>query len=86
MAATMAGYSMIAVECDETRIDFRLKTGYVDQKAYDTARKFAGGWAIPFLEQQWRAMLVSRKSLPKNANGSFIGFAKAYVRKHGTAK
>jgi len=34
MAATMAGYSMIAVECDETRIDFRLKTGYVDKKAY----------------------------------------------------
>ncbi len=33
LAATMAGYGMIAVECDETRIDFRLKTGYVDQKA-----------------------------------------------------
>jgi urocanate hydratase len=33
LAATMAGYSMIAVECDETRIDFRLKTGYVDKKA-----------------------------------------------------
>ncbi len=34
LAATMAGYSMIAVECDETRIDFRLKTGYVDKKAF----------------------------------------------------
>ena len=34
LAATMAGYGMIAVECDETRIDFRLKTGYVDKKAY----------------------------------------------------
>ncbi|WP_223787560.1 urocanate hydratase [Marinicella meishanensis] len=34
LAATMAGYSMIAVECDETRIDFRLKTGYVDCKAH----------------------------------------------------
>ena len=33
LAATMAGYSMIAVECDETRIDFRLRTGYVDMKA-----------------------------------------------------
>ena len=33
LAATMAGYSMIAVECDEARIDFRLKTGYVDRKA-----------------------------------------------------
>lgn len=33
LAATMAGFSMIAVECDETRIDFRLRTGYLDQKA-----------------------------------------------------
>ncbi|MGF6596781.1 urocanate hydratase [Paraburkholderia sp. GAS448] len=33
LAATMAGFSMIAVECDETRIDFRLKTRYVDRKA-----------------------------------------------------
>ena len=34
LAATIAGYSMIAVECDETRIDFRLRTGYVDRKAH----------------------------------------------------
>ncbi|WP_417344447.1 urocanate hydratase [Ferrimonas sp.] len=34
LAATMASFSMIAVECDETRIDFRLRTGYVDKKAY----------------------------------------------------
>lgn len=33
LAAKMAGLSMIAVECDESRIDFRLKTGYCDQKA-----------------------------------------------------
>ncbi len=33
LAATMAGFSMIAVEVDESRIDFRLRTGYVDHKA-----------------------------------------------------
>ncbi|WP_308365191.1 MULTISPECIES: urocanate hydratase [unclassified Microbulbifer] len=33
LAATMAGFSMLAVECDETRIDFRLRTGYLDKKA-----------------------------------------------------
>jgi urocanate hydratase len=33
MAATMAGASMIAIECQESRIDFRLRTGYVDRKA-----------------------------------------------------
>ncbi|WP_027859691.1 urocanate hydratase [Marinobacterium jannaschii] len=34
LAATMAGFSCLAVECDETRIDFRLRTGYLDKKAY----------------------------------------------------
>ncbi|MEM7582375.1 MAG: urocanate hydratase [Acidobacteriota bacterium] len=33
LAATMAGFSMIAVECDPTRIDFRLRTRYLDRKA-----------------------------------------------------
>jgi urocanate hydratase len=33
LAAVMAGASCLAVECDETRIDFRLRTGYVDAKA-----------------------------------------------------
>ncbi len=33
LAATMAGYCMIAVECDESRIDFRMRTRYVDKKA-----------------------------------------------------
>ncbi len=33
LAATMAGFSMIAVESDESRIDFRLRTRYVDKKA-----------------------------------------------------
>ena len=33
LAATMAGFAMLAVECDESRIDFRLRTGYVDRKA-----------------------------------------------------
>ncbi|MEH6650919.1 MAG: urocanate hydratase [Motiliproteus sp.] len=33
LAATMAGFSMLAVEVDESRIDFRLRSGYVDRKA-----------------------------------------------------
>jgi urocanate hydratase len=33
LAATMAGASMIAVECDPTRIEMRLKTGYLDRRA-----------------------------------------------------
>ncbi len=33
LAATMAGYSMLCVECDESRIDFRLQTRYIDHKS-----------------------------------------------------
>jgi urocanate hydratase len=32
LAATMAGASMLAVECRPSRIDFRLRTGYLDRK------------------------------------------------------
>ncbi|MFZ2508558.1 MAG: urocanate hydratase [Steroidobacteraceae bacterium] len=33
LAATMAGFSMLAVECDESRIEFRLRTAYLDERA-----------------------------------------------------
>jgi urocanate hydratase len=33
LAATMAEASLLAVECDESRIDRRLETGYLDRKA-----------------------------------------------------
>ncbi len=33
LAATMAGASMLAIECDPTRIEMRLKTGYLDERA-----------------------------------------------------
>lgn len=35
LAATMAGFSMLAVEVDEFRVDICLKTGYLDKKADD---------------------------------------------------
>ncbi len=35
LAATMAGASCLVIECDETRADFRIRTGYVDEKARD---------------------------------------------------
>ncbi|WDD98407.1 urocanate hydratase [Thalassomonas actiniarum] len=41
LAATMAGFSALVVECDETRIDFRLNTRYVDAKATDLDQALA---------------------------------------------
>ena len=35
LAAVMAGACCLAVECDETRADFRLRTRYVDEKTHD---------------------------------------------------
>ena len=35
LAATMAGASMLAVECQADRIDMRLRTGYLDRRAED---------------------------------------------------
>jgi urocanate hydratase len=46
LAAVMAGASCLAIECDETRIDFRLRTRYVDAKAtsLDEALAMIDAW------------------------------------------
>jgi urocanate hydratase len=41
LAATMAGASMLAIECDPSRIDMRLKTGYLDARANTLDDAFA---------------------------------------------
>lgn len=45
LAATMAGFSMLAVEVDESRIDFRIQTGYLDKKATSIEQ------ALEYIEQ-----------------------------------
>ena len=37
LAATMAGFSMLVIECDQTRIDFRLQNRYLDTSAGSVA-------------------------------------------------
>jgi urocanate hydratase len=41
LAATMAGASCLAIECDQSRIDMRLRTGYVDVQARDLTHAMA---------------------------------------------
>jgi urocanate hydratase len=41
LAATMAGASMLAVECDPARIDFRLRTRYLDARSESLAEALA---------------------------------------------
>ncbi|MGQ0654375.1 MAG: urocanate hydratase [Betaproteobacteria bacterium] len=49
LAATMAGASMLAIECDPTRIEMRLATGYLDRKAssVEEAMKILGETTKP---------------------------------------
>ena len=46
LAAVMAGACCLAVECDETRADFRLRTRYVDEKTHslDEALAMINRW------------------------------------------
>lgn len=46
LAAVMAGACCLAVECDESRVDFRLRTGYVDEKTHsiDKALDMISSW------------------------------------------
>ncbi|HUG76487.1 MAG TPA: urocanate hydratase [Burkholderiales bacterium] len=41
LAATMAGASMIAIECDPSRIEMRRRTGYLDERANTLEEAFA---------------------------------------------
>lgn len=48
LAAVMAGACCLAVECDETRADFRLRTRYVDEKTHslDEALAMIERWTV----------------------------------------
>lgn len=67
------------------------KPSAVDQiRLMDTtperAKKFASGWDIYHLQNQWRMMLRDKNSIPENPDGSFMAYVKWYVKKHGRAR
>lgn len=55
-------------------------------QTYDNAKNLAGGWDVYFLEDEWRSMLSQKGDMPERPDGSFIGFVKWYVTKHGRAR
>ncbi len=65
LAATMAGFSMIAVECDPTRIEKRLATRYLDRRAASLDE------ALALLEEAKRAGRPVSVGLPGNAADVF---------------
>ncbi|PCJ62743.1 MAG: plasmid replication initiator RepA [Bacteroidetes bacterium] len=65
----------------------RLDQIMLKSSTYEIAKQFAGGYDLyTFLEPEWKEMLAIKNSMPENPDGSFIGYVKWYVGKHGSAK
>ncbi|HZB61066.1 MAG TPA: urocanate hydratase, partial [Microvirga sp.] len=74
LAATMAGASCLAVECQPSRIEMRLRTGYVDQRA-DTLDE-----ALAIIEQSCRDKKPVSVGLLGNAAEVFPELVRRGVR------
>jgi urocanate hydratase len=74
LAAVMAGACCLAVECDETRADFRLRTRYVDEKTHDLDE------ALSMIERWTAAGEAKSVALIGNAADVFPELVKRGVR------
>ncbi|MCB9942053.1 MAG: urocanate hydratase [Geminicoccaceae bacterium] len=74
LAAVMAGACCLAVECDETRADFRLRTRYVDEKTHDLDD------ALAMIERWTAAGEAKSVALIANAADIFAEIVKRGVR------
>jgi len=53
---------------------------------YIKAKKYAKGWDIYAIEDDWRIMLSEKGGeVPQSADGSFIAYVKWYAKEHGSA-
>lgn len=74
LAATMAGASMLAIECDASRIKRRLKTGYLDKEAHNLDE------ALTLIEQHCKAGKPISVGLLGNAADIFPELVKRGVK------
>ncbi|MEM7733873.1 MAG: urocanate hydratase [Pseudomonadota bacterium] len=74
LAAVMAGACCLAVECDETRADFRLRTRYVDEKTHDLDE------ALAMIDRWTAAGAAKSVALIGNAADIFAELVKRGVR------
>jgi urocanate hydratase len=74
LAATMAGASLLAVECQASRIEMRLRTGYLDAQARDLDE------ALAMIEKSCRAKKPLSVGLLGNAADVFPELARRGVR------
>ena len=74
LAAVMAGACCLAVECDETRADFRLRTNYVDEKTHSLDK------ALTIIDRWTKAGEAKSIALIGNAADIFPELVKRGVR------
>lgn len=74
LAAVMAGACCLAVECDETRADFRLRTRYVDEKTHSLDE------ALAMIDRWTAAGEVKSVALIGNAADVFPEIQKRGIR------
>jgi urocanate hydratase len=74
LAATMAGASLLAVECQASRIEMRLRTGYLDRQARDLDE------ALAIIERSCRDRKPVSVGLLGNAADIFPELARRGVR------
>jgi len=74
LAAVMAGACCLAVECDETRADFRLRTRYVDEKTHSLDE------ALAMIDRWTRAGEAKSVALIGNAAEVFPELARRGMR------
>ncbi len=74
LAAVMAGACCLAVECDETRADFRIRTRYVDEKTHSLDE------ALEMIDRWTKAGEVKSVALIGNAAEIFPELYKRGVR------
>lgn len=74
LAAVMAGACCLAVECDETRADFRLRTRYVDEKTHSLDE------ALEMIERWTKAGEAKSVALIGNAADVFPELVRRGVR------
>ena len=74
LAAVMAGACCLAIECDEVKADFRLRTKYVDQKTSDLDE------ALELIEQWTKQGLAKSVALIGNAADILPELVKRGVR------
>jgi urocanate hydratase len=74
LAATMAGASMIAIECDPSRIEMRLKSGYLDARANtpEEAQRILASSSAAHLDRPARQRGRAGPSIPEEGEGDRI--------------